>query len=140
MERPSSCNGQCDPRPWDSPADGCYGRSWDRRRGSTRTRVPASSIDRSASLNVLPVRVERLCDDAHDHIGEQILSSDLHDARPVENACSQNCREVTVVGLIAERELARWNSTEVYAQLEGRWRIVHSHWSYVQAQPKSPGS
>ena len=40
----------------------------------------------------------------------------------------------------AERELARWNSTEVYAQLEGTWRIVHSHWSYVQAQPKSPES
>lgn len=37
-----------------------------------------------------------------------------------------------------ERELARWNSTEVYVQLEGTWRIVHSHWSFVQAQPKSP--
>ena len=35
-------------RPCDSPADGCYGRSWDRRRGSTLTRVPASSIDSSA--------------------------------------------------------------------------------------------
>jgi hypothetical protein len=40
-------------------------------------------VDRQerSSPDVLPVRVERLCDDAHDHIGEQILSSDLHDAR-----------------------------------------------------------
>jgi hypothetical protein len=35
-------------RPCDSPADGCYGRSCGGRRGSTLTRVPASSIDRSA--------------------------------------------------------------------------------------------
>jgi hypothetical protein len=58
-----------------------------------------SLVDRQerASLDVLPVRVERFCDDAHDHIGEQVLRSDLHDARPVENASSQNCREVEVV-------------------------------------------
>jgi ketosteroid isomerase-like protein len=24
-----------------------------------------------------------------------------------------------------------WNSTEVYALLEGEWKIIHSHWSYV---------
>ena len=34
-----------------------------------------------------------------------------------------------------ERELARWNATEVYVHVAGRWRIVHSHWSYVQARP-----
>jgi ketosteroid isomerase-like protein len=27
---------------------------------------------------------------------------------------------------------ARWNSTEVYQRLHGSWKIVHSHWSYVQ--------
>ena len=27
---------------------------------------------------------------------------------------------------------ARWNSTEVYQRQNGRWKIVHSHWSYVQ--------
>jgi len=27
---------------------------------------------------------------------------------------------------------ARWNSTEVYQRLNGRWKIVHSHWSYVR--------
>jgi ketosteroid isomerase-like protein len=35
-----------------------------------------------------------------------------------------------------ERELARWNSSEVYRRIDGRWRIIHSHWSYVQGQPK----
>ncbi|HNQ24871.1 MAG TPA: nuclear transport factor 2 family protein [Phycisphaerae bacterium] len=27
-----------------------------------------------------------------------------------------------------------WNSTEVYARIGGKWRIIHSHWSY----PKPP--
>ena len=27
---------------------------------------------------------------------------------------------------------ARWNSTEVYRRLDGSWKIVHSHWSYVK--------
>jgi len=26
----------------------------------------------------------------------------------------------------------RWNSTEVYQRLNGSWKIVHSHWSYVK--------
>ena len=26
---------------------------------------------------------------------------------------------------------ARWNSTEVFQRLNGSWKIVHSHWSYV---------
>jgi hypothetical protein len=31
-----------------------------------------------------------------------------------------------------ERVLARWNSTEVYSRLGGTWKIIHSHWSYIQ--------
>ena len=27
---------------------------------------------------------------------------------------------------------ALWNTTEVYFRLEGQWRIVHTHWSYVK--------
>jgi len=27
---------------------------------------------------------------------------------------------------------ARWNSTEVYQRIGGSWKIIHSHWSYVQ--------
>jgi ketosteroid isomerase-like protein len=26
----------------------------------------------------------------------------------------------------------RWNSTEVYQRVNGSWKIVHSHWSYVR--------
>ncbi len=34
---------------------------------------------------------------------------------------------------------ARWNSTEVYQRLEGKWKIVHSHWSYTVPELKSAG-
>ena len=27
---------------------------------------------------------------------------------------------------------ARWNSTEVYQRINGSWKIVHSHWSYLK--------
>ncbi len=40
----------------------------------------------------------------------------------------------------AERVLARWNSTEVYSRVGGRWKIVHSHWSYVRPEIKQSGS
>ncbi len=29
---------------------------------------------------------------------------------------------------------APWNTTEVYARLEGEWKIIHTHWSYLEAQ------
>jgi ketosteroid isomerase-like protein len=32
----------------------------------------------------------------------------------------------------------RWNSTAVYAQVEGRWKIVHSHWSFTKPEVKMP--
>lgn len=28
-----------------------------------------------------------------------------------------------------ENVLARWNSTGVYGRIEGKWKIIHSHWS-----------
>ena len=34
---------------------------------------------------------------------------------------------------------ARWNSTEVYQRLNGSWKIVHSHWSYVKPVLKEGG-
>jgi ketosteroid isomerase-like protein len=40
----------------------------------------------------------------------------------------------------AEHLLARWNSSEVYGQVDGKWKIIHSHWSYVQPQLKQAGS
>lgn len=38
-----------------------------------------------------------------------------------------------------ESVYARWNSTEVYARIEGKWRIIHSHWSYIKPQLKATG-
>jgi len=31
-----------------------------------------------------------------------------------------------------EERAMRWNTTEVYEQNDGTWRIVHSHWSSTQ--------
>ena len=30
--------------------------------------------------------------------------------------------------------VVRWNTTSVYAQIDGRWKIVHSHFSFTQPQ------
>ena len=32
----------------------------------------------------------------------------------------------------AEAPGSRWNSTEVYARIEGGWRLIHSHWSLTK--------
>jgi ketosteroid isomerase-like protein len=40
----------------------------------------------------------------------------------------------------AEHELARWNTTEVYRRDDTTWKVIHAHWSFVQGQPKPPGS
>jgi ketosteroid isomerase-like protein len=29
-----------------------------------------------------------------------------------------------------------WNCTEVFAKSEGKWRIVHTHWSLINGQPR----
>jgi ketosteroid isomerase-like protein len=36
----------------------------------------------------------------------------------------------------SEQPIVQWNSTETYARIDGQWRIVHSHWSYVQPELK----
>lgn len=33
---------------------------------------------------------------------------------------------------------ARWNSTEVYARSNGKWSIIHSHWSFIKPLPLAP--
>ena len=35
--------------------------------------------------------------------------------------------------------VARWNSTEVYFRIEGKWRIIHGHWSYIKPQVRPGG-
>jgi len=32
----------------------------------------------------------------------------------------------------------RWNCTEVYAQIDGAWKIIHNHWSYIKPELKQP--
>ena len=36
-----------------------------------------------------------------------------------------------------ETVLARWNSTEVYRRIDGKWKIIHSHWSYIKPELKT---
>jgi ketosteroid isomerase-like protein len=38
----------------------------------------------------------------------------------------------------SERAIARWNSSELYALVGGKWCIVHSHWSYITPDLKRP--
>ena len=37
-----------------------------------------------------------------------------------------------------EYPIAHWNSTEVYARIDGAWRIIHSHWSFVKPELTQP--
>jgi ketosteroid isomerase-like protein len=37
-----------------------------------------------------------------------------------------------------ERAVTKWNSTETYARVDGQWRIIHSHWSFIQPELKQP--
>ena len=37
-----------------------------------------------------------------------------------------------------EQALARWNTTEVYRRVDGKWVIVHSHWSFIKPDVKAP--
>jgi uncharacterized protein (TIGR02246 family) len=45
---------------------------------------------------------------------------------------SYNLRNFVADEAGGEKLLTHWNSTEVYGQIDGAWRIVHSHWSFVQ--------
>lgn len=44
------------------------------------------------------------------------------------------------VGDRPESVLARWNSTEVYSRINGSWKIIHSHWSYIKPELRQTGS
>lgn len=45
---------------------------------------------------------------------------------------SYNLRNFIVDEAGGEKIHTHWNSTEVYRLSSGSWRIVHSHWSFVQ--------
>lgn len=38
----------------------------------------------------------------------------------------------------SQQPFIRWNSTEIYRRVEGRWQIIHSHWSFVKPELKEP--
>ena len=40
----------------------------------------------------------------------------------------------------SERPMNRWNSTSVFHRVGGRWRQIHSHWSFTKPELKSPAS
>ncbi len=35
-----------------------------------------------------------------------------------------------------KKTTSRWNSTEIYRRIDGKWKIVHSHWSYTKPDLK----
>jgi len=37
-----------------------------------------------------------------------------------------------------EQVTLRWNSTETYGRVSGKWRIIHSHWSFTKPELKNP--
>ena len=39
-----------------------------------------------------------------------------------------------------ETVLARWNTTEVYRQINGAWRIIHTHWSFTKPELARPAT
>jgi ketosteroid isomerase-like protein len=39
-----------------------------------------------------------------------------------------------------EKPTSRWNSTAVFRRIEGKWRTIHSHWSFTRPELRSPGS
>jgi hypothetical protein len=36
--------------------------------------------------------------------------------------------------------VARWNATAVYRAMEGTWKSIHVHWSYIKPELKTPVS
>jgi ketosteroid isomerase-like protein len=43
-------------------------------------------------------------------------------------------------GSAEETVLARWNATQIYREIDGAWRIIHTHWSFTQPQLAGPPS
>jgi len=38
-----------------------------------------------------------------------------------------------------EGVVSRWNCTEIYRRVDGKWRIIHSHWSFTKPDVRKPG-
>jgi len=40
----------------------------------------------------------------------------------------------------SERPANRWNSSAIFRRIDGKWRTIHSHWSFTKPDIRSPGS
>jgi ketosteroid isomerase-like protein len=38
-----------------------------------------------------------------------------------------------------ERPTTRWNSSAIFQRIDGKWRTIHSHWSYTKPDLRNPG-
>jgi ketosteroid isomerase-like protein len=38
-----------------------------------------------------------------------------------------------------ERQINEWNSTSVFRRIDGKWRTIHSHWSFTKPDIRRPG-
>jgi uncharacterized protein (TIGR02246 family) len=38
----------------------------------------------------------------------------------------------------SEKPTTKWNSTAVFRRIDGRWRTIHSHWSFTTPELKQP--
>ena len=63
-----------------------------------------------------------------EYLNEHVILSEGRDLAVL----SYNLRNYVVDEKHAEKRSAAWNSSEVYRLLDGRWRILHSHWSLTR--------
>jgi hypothetical protein len=40
----------------------------------------------------------------------------------------------------SEAPTTRWNSTAVFRRVDGKWRTIHSHWSFTKPEVRAPSS
>ena len=75
------------------------------------------------------IRVDRfnMIDPAVQHHGEiAVLTFNL-----ISHRTQPDGTEVTI---------ARWNATAVYRAIQGTWKSIHVHWSYIKPELKTPVS
>jgi hypothetical protein len=53
---------------------------------------------------------------------------------------SRVLRVSKVANAITDAIIARWNATAVYRAIQGTWKSIHVHWSYIKPELKTPVS
>lgn len=62
----------------------------------------------------------------------------------MSDATVQNIGDVAVLSFhyasyAGTPQQVEWHTTEVYRKTEGKWRIIHTHWSLTKPQSELPG-